>query len=128
MSQGIPLSQVRIYLYSNCSSCKNAEHVLKDAGVEYDRRDIFKDRMTVAELEGLFVEIGKSPTEVLSRRSIPYRQLGLAERSPSDRELIELMSAHPGLVRRPIVIAPGTVQIGFNRTALESLARQYAQD
>ena len=60
----------------------------------------------MAELEGLFVEIGKSPTEAVSRRSIPYRQLGLAERSHQNAELIGLMSEHPGLLRRPIVIAP----------------------
>jgi Spx/MgsR family transcriptional regulator len=124
----IPMSRVRIYLYSNCSSCKNAEQVLSDAGVEYDRRDIFRERMTVPELEALFHEIGKSPTELLSRRSIPYRQLGIAERAPSDSELIELMTEHPGLLRRPIVIAAGEVQIGFNRAALESLAQRNAQD
>ena len=122
------MSRIRIYLYSNCSSCKNAEAVLRDAGVAYDRRDIFKERMTTAELDALFHDIGKTPTELLSRRSIPYRQLGLAERAPSDPELIGLMSEHPGLLRRPIIIAPGKVQIGFNRAALESLAQRYAQD
>jgi len=122
------MSRVRIYLYSNCSSCKNAEQVLSDAGVKYDRRDIFKDRMTVPELEALFGEIGKTPTELLSRRSIPYRQLGLAEAARSDSELTVLMSEYPGLLRRPIIIAPDEVQIGFNRTALESLALRNAQD
>jgi regulatory protein spx len=122
------MSRVRVYLYSNCSSCKNAEQVLSDAGVQYDRRDIFKDRMTEAELDGLFREIGRTPTELLSRRSIPYRQLGLAERVPTDPELIGLMSEHPGLLRRPIIVAPDALQIGFNRTALELMAQRFAQD
>jgi regulatory protein spx len=122
------MSQIRVYLYSNCSSCKNAEQVLQDAGVRFDRRDIFRERMTVAELEELFRDVNKTPTELISRRSIPYRQLGLAERMPTDQELIRLMSEHPGLLRRPIIIAPDEVQIGFNRTALVSLAQRYAQD
>ena len=122
------MSRIRAYLYSNCSSCKNAEQLLSDAGVKYDRRDIFKERMTTAEFDALFGDTGRTPTELLSRRSIPYRQLGLAERALSDTELIELMSEHPGLLRRPIIVAPDEVQIGFNRAALGSLAQRYAQD
>jgi Spx/MgsR family transcriptional regulator len=121
------MAQVRIYLYGNCSSCKNAEQVLKGDGVDFDRRDIFKDRLSVAEVSALLDEIGKRPGEVVSRRSIPYRELGLGDRDVSDTELMALMSEHPGLLRRPIVVAPDEVQVGFNRTALESLARRYAQ-
>jgi Spx/MgsR family transcriptional regulator len=121
------MAQIRIYLYGNCSSCKNAEQVLKAAGVDYDRRDIFKDRLSVDEVNELLQEIGKRPGEVLSRRSIPYRELGLASRDVPDDELTAMMSEHPGLLRRPIVVAPGDVQVGFNRTALDALARQHAQ-
>jgi regulatory protein spx len=64
---------------------------------------------------------------VLSRRSIPYRELGLGDREVSDAALITLMSEHPGLLRRPIIVAPDDIQVGFNRSTLESLARRYAQ-
>jgi Spx/MgsR family transcriptional regulator len=121
------MAQIRIYLYGNCSSCKNAEQLLKETGVDYDRRDIFRDRLSTAEVNDLLREIGKRPEEVVSRRSIPYRELGLGDRAVADDELVELMSEHPGLLRRPIIVAPGEVQIGFNRTALESLARQHAR-
>ena len=121
------MAQIRIYLYGNCSSCKNAEQVLKDAGVDYERRDIFRDRLSIAEVNDLLQEIGKRPDEVLSRRSIPFRELGLANREVPDDELTAMMSEHPGLLRRPIVVAPGDVQLGFNRTALKALARQVAQ-
>jgi Spx/MgsR family transcriptional regulator len=121
------MAQIRIYLYGNCSSCKNAEKLLKETGVDYDRRDIFRDRLSTAEVNDLLREIGKRPEEVVSRRSIPYRELGLGDRAVADDELVELMSEHPGLLRRPIIVAPGEVQIGVNRTALGSLARQHAR-
>jgi regulatory protein spx len=121
------MSQVKIYLYGNCSSCKDAESVLKSSGVVYERRDIFRDQLTVGELKDLFSEIKLRPSEVLSRRSIPYRELALASREISEDELIDLMSNYPGLLRRPIIVAPGTVQIGFKRSALESLAQNYGQ-
>ena len=121
------MSQVKIYLYGNCSSCKDAETVLKSSGVGYERRDIFRNQLTVEELKGLFSEIKLRPSEVLSRRSIPYRELGLASRETSEDKLIDLMSRYPGLLRRPIIVAPGSVQIGFKRSSLESLAQNHGQ-
>ena len=120
------MSRIQVYLYSNCSSCKNAEQVLKSAGVDYDRRDIFSERLTVEELRSLFGQIGRNPSELLSRRSNPYRQLDLAHRDLSESELVSLMALHPGLLRRPVVIAPDDVLIGFYRPALESLAQRWA--
>lgn len=119
------MSQVRIYLYRNCSSCRNAETILKDAGIDYEWHDIFKDRLGVDELKSLLREIGKQPVEILSRRSIPFRELGLANRSLSDDEIIRLMAEHPALLKRPIIISPGAVHVGFSRSALETVAQQY---
>ena len=121
------MSRMRVYLYSNCSSCRQAEQVLRSAGVDYERRDIFSERLSAGELRDLFQELGMEPPELLSKRSTSYRQLKLAEQEPSDDALVQMMSEFPGLLRRPIIIAPDEVQIGFNRTALESMARRHAQ-
>ena len=112
---------IRIYLYSNCSSCRTAESILKDSGIAYDRRDIFREKLNAEEIQVLLGEIGKSAFDILSRRSIPYRQLDLANRSIGEAELIELMSEYPGLLKRPIIVAGETSQVGFNRTALQAL-------
>ena len=116
------MSQVRLYLYSNCSSCKNAERLLSDHNVDVLARDLFRDKLSVPELCTLFAEIGKSPREMLSRRSVPYRQMRLEESNPDDEEILELMATSPALIRRPIVVAPDSVQVGFNRTELEKVA------
>ena len=38
-SIGVPME---IYLYTSCTSCRNAEHVLRASGMPYQRRDFFK--------------------------------------------------------------------------------------
>ena len=101
--------------------------MLHEAGVNYQRRDLFKEPLSVDELRDLFREMGMRPAEVVSTRSVPYRTMGLATRHLDDEQLLTLMSAHPGLIRRPIVTARDDGQIGFNRSALEALARQYGQ-
>jgi arsenate reductase-like glutaredoxin family protein len=64
---------------------------------------------------------GLTPSEVLSKRSRPYKSLGLAERQPSDDELLDLMVQEPTLLRRPLILSPGGVSVGFNQKELQEL-------
>jgi Spx/MgsR family transcriptional regulator len=115
------VADARIYLYSNCTSCKKAEAALLDGGVTLDRRDIFKEKLQPNEIRGVLNDIGKTAHEVMSTRSIPYRELDLANRVVSEDELVDLMSQHPGLLKRPIIIGGGTSLVGFNKGAVEGL-------
>ena len=109
-----------LYMYARCSTCRTADQMLGDSGIAYGKRDIFADPLTAAELSDLFSRIGRTASEMLSRRSIPFRELRLAERDLSDQELLDLMADHPALIRRPIVLIGGTAQVGLNKKNLES--------
>jgi Spx/MgsR family transcriptional regulator len=115
------MTQVDLYLYSQCSSCRNAVSVLAERGASVAKRDLFKERLSPAEIVALFDRIGKTPHEMLSSRSRPYQQLGLAQRTLTDGAIVELMAEHPALIRRPIVVAGGQGHVGFNRAAIERL-------
>lgn len=112
---------IRIYLYSKCSTCRDAEKLLLESGKAIERRDIFRNPLSATEISELLHETGTTPGEILSSRSISYRQLGLAGMSPTDEQLVDLMANYPGLIRRPIIIMGDSVQIGFNREALIAL-------
>jgi Spx/MgsR family transcriptional regulator len=109
------------YGYDNCTSCKNAEGMLKDAGVSYAKREYFKQRFTVEELRALFARAGVTPREMLSLRSRPYKHLGLADRELTEDAILELMAEYPALIRRPLLISGDEVQVGFNREKLGSM-------
>jgi arsenate reductase len=121
------MSQVTLYMYANCSSCRNAEQILRASNVELETREFFKDRFTTVELRTLFQHIGTTPQAMLSRRSIPFRELGLATKDLGDEQLLDLMTDHPALIRRPIIITPDGSQIGFNRASVEQLAKEYGR-
>jgi arsenate reductase (glutaredoxin) len=95
--------------------------LLAEKGQDFERRDYFKDPFTEAELRELFTSVGLSPAEVLSKRSTVYKELGLADRSVSEDELLTLMVEHPTLIRRPIVVKDGQAVIGFNKGKIEGL-------
>lgn len=95
--------------------------MLADHGIDYERRDYFKDEFTVEELRTLLDEIGLRPSDVLSKRSRAYKELNLAEREVSEDELLKLMTQHPTLLRRPIVVKDGQAVVGFNKEKIETL-------
>lgn len=95
--------------------------MLTDSGLEYERREYFKDRFTAAELRQLLETQNLTVADIISTRSTPYKEHDLANRQLTDDEIIDLMVEDPRLLRRPIVIADGQVLIGHNAPKLEAL-------
>lgn len=74
-------------------------------------------------MAGLLARAGLTPHDALSKRSRAYKELGLAERTVSDDELLDLMIAEPTLLRRPLVIGEKGSTVGFNRGRMEELTQ-----
>lgn len=113
---------MEIFVHPTCTSCRKAETLLRAQGVEFARRDYFKNRFTEAELRDVLARAGLTAHDVLSTRAKAYKALGLNERTVTEDELIQLMVAEPTLIRRPLVIGRGGTAIGFNERRLTELA------
>jgi arsenate reductase len=72
--------------------------------VPFRRVDITKTPPTVELLRELCDAMGVSPREILRMKDPAYAELGLDSGRHDDEELLELMSKHPGLIQRPIVV------------------------
>ena len=82
---------------------RKAVALLKDEGVEFSFRDYEKEPLSVAEIEALLKKMKVSAADVLRKNDKAYKELGLTG-NESDRVLAKHMSAHPGLLNRPIGI------------------------
>lgn len=82
-------------------------------------RDFFKDPFTIEELSELLR--GLDQAEFLSARAQKYKELDLANRKLSRKQLIDLIVKEPTLLRRPIVVAGDRMVIGLDRPALEAI-------
>lgn len=54
---------------------------------------------------------------LLSTRTAQYKALELDRREVSEAELVELMAKEPRLLRRPLLVADGSVIVGYDREA-----------
>jgi Spx/MgsR family transcriptional regulator len=120
------MNQIEFFYYANCTSCKKADAFLRAEGISATRRDFFKHRLSVSELNALFERAGVTVRDVLSTRSRPYQDLKLAEQELSDAQIVELMAEYPQLLRRPLLLAPSGTVIGFNQGAYEALPASLA--
>ena len=109
------LAKVMQFLHKpDCPTCRKARNIMKKRGYRLKPRDIWKDRLTAAELEKLIGH--RDHTEFLNTKSKMYKQKRMKEEPPSRREAIGLMAKEPSLIRRPIIVAGGRVVVAFDES------------
>ncbi len=66
--------------------------------------------LSVAELESLIGQRDYLP--FLNSRNELYREMGMKENPPTRAEALRLMSQHPNLIKRPILVDGNKVSVG----------------
>lgn len=99
---------------SNCDTVKKARAWLETRDVPYAFHDFKKLGVPADRLEGWVQAVGWE--SLFNRRGTTFRGLMEAEKADLDRaKAMELMSAHPSLIKRPVVTAnDGRVTVGFS--------------
>ena len=97
------MSKLTIYQKPTCSTCRQAVQLLKESGKPFTTVNYYEQSFTKSQLRALLKKAGLSPRDILRKKEDIYKELGLAKKSLSDDELIDLMITHPDLIQRPIV-------------------------
>ena len=90
-------------------------------GVEFESRDLDKERLNEAELEELIGD--RDYKEFLNTRNELYRTRKMKERPPSRAEAIKLMAKEPNLIRRPVVLRGSQVVLGFDEEVYRKIIK-----
>ncbi|WP_342375467.1 Spx/MgsR family RNA polymerase-binding regulatory protein [Myxococcus stipitatus] len=113
-------TDVLVLSYSGCSTCKKALKWLEAKGVAHTVRPIVDTPPTVAELEQWIPRSGVSVRKWLNTSGQSYRAMGKAKVDvASEAELRAWLAADGKLVKRPVVVTPTTVLVGFQPEAWE---------
>jgi len=107
-----------LWMKSSCTTCRNAKAKLAELGIEVEVRDYYRKPLAAAELEGL---LPTDPAPMLGTKSPRYKELGLKGRQLTKAEVIALMVQDNNLLKRPILVHPKGVIIGFDSVAYEKL-------
>lgn len=97
------MAKITIYHKPTCSTCREAIRLLKDSGESFTAINYYEQPFDKKQLKALLDKAGLSPRDVLRTKEDVYKELGLAQKTLTDDELIELMVKHPDLIQRPLV-------------------------
>jgi len=109
-----------LYGIKNCDTVKKARRWLEENNVEYQFHDFRSDGLESKTVAQWLEVIGKDT--LINRRSTTWKQLSDAERQQADgNDAAALLVAHPTLIKRPVLAAGKTLQVGFNPSQYASL-------
>lgn len=101
--------------YPRCSTCRKAARWLAEQGVEVAARDIVADRPAEDELRKWIGASGLPVRKFFNTSGLLYKELGLKGKleGMSEAEMIALLAADGKMVRRPVLVLPDRVLVGF---------------
>jgi len=102
---------MKFYQKPTCSTCRKAKKWLQEENVKVQEIDL-NQGLSETDLDTL---IGKRDyLKFLNFRNELYRERKMKTNPPSRAEAIQLMSQHPNLIRRPILVQGSKIALGFD--------------
>jgi len=96
----------------NCDTVKRARAWLDAAGVAHEFHDFKAKGIDVATLSGWVSALGWET--LLNRAGTTFRGLPDADKAGIDAgKAIALMTAQPSMIKRPVLVGPGVLRVGF---------------
>lgn len=105
---------IKLYISPSCTSCRKAKAWLKEAGLDFQERNIFSEPLTRNEIKEILSLTETGTEEIISTRSKVYEKLDCDLDDLSFNELVALIEENPGLLRRPIMTDGKRLQVGYN--------------
>jgi arsenate reductase len=107
-----------VLAYSGCQTCKKALRWLEQHGIEADVRPVVDAPPTAMELAEWIPRSGKPIRKWLNTSGQSYRKIGKKQVDAAKDEEIMLWLTQDGkLVKRPVLVTPERVIVGFDEAA-----------
>ncbi|MBA3022939.1 MAG: arsenate reductase (glutaredoxin) [Sideroxydans sp.] len=104
---------VSMYYNPKCSKCRATLALLQEKGIEPELIHYLEVAPTAAMLAGVLVKLGKGAKDVIRFNEDDAKALGISPADDrSDAEWLNIISANPKLLERPIVINGDRAAIG----------------
>lgn len=102
---------MKFYQKPTCSTCRKAKKWLQEQGVKVQEVDL-NQGLSETDLDALIGQ--RDYLKFLNFRNELYRERKMKINPPSRAEAIKLMSKHPNLIRRPILVQGSKIALGFD--------------
>lgn len=106
--------------YSGCGTCKKALRWFAERGIAVDVRPIVDEPPTPEELGQWIARSERPVRKWLNTSGQSFRAIGKAKvDAAADAEIVRWLARDGKLVKRPVVVTPKRVLVGFDEGAYE---------
>jgi arsenate reductase (glutaredoxin) len=92
-----------IYYNAQCSKCREAVGILEENNCKFTIREYLKKPPTKKELRELLAKIGCKPIDIVRKKESLFIKK-FQKKKFEDEEWIQILTEHPELIERPIII------------------------
>lgn len=113
---------LKIYGIKNCSTMKKAFDLLNELGLAYEFHDYKKQAIDAATVKTWLD--AKGAEIILNKKGTTWRKLSEAEQQAalaSEAHLIEALTAHSSMIKRPVLETEQGLLVGFDEAAYRNL-------
>jgi arsenate reductase (glutaredoxin) len=113
-SDGVCIPSTALYHNPKCSKSRATLALLEENNIEATTVLYLEENETpnAVSLAELIKMLGTTPRDLMRKGENVYTELGLADETLTDQQLIDAMVAHPILIERPICVHNGKAAIG----------------
>jgi arsenate reductase len=118
---------IKIYEYSNCSTCKNALKFLDRKGAKYQKFPIVDQPPSASELKkmlGFLKADGETFKKLFNTSGVQYRELKIADQikdGMTETQALALLSKNGKLIKRPFLLTATAGTVGFKEEIWKKL-------
>ena len=102
----------KIYHNTRCSKSRATVAILEQNDVDFEVVNYLVEPPSEIEIKDILKDLGISARELMRKGETKFKELGLSDKSLSEKELISAMLEFPILIERPIVRTEKGVAIG----------------
>lgn len=113
----------KCYHLATCSTCQSILKETALASKGYELQDIKTAKITSAQLDEM-KDLAGSYEALFSRRAIKYKELGLKDKSLSEKDYRQFILDEYTFLKRPVTIKNGKIFIGNDKKTIEALKKE----
>lgn len=103
---------VRIYHNPRCSKSRQTLALIEESGIQPEIIRYLDTPPNADELRAIIDALGVSVRDIIRVKESEYKEQGLDDPSLSDDQIIRILTEHPRLIERPIVVKGNKAAIG----------------
>lgn len=111
---------ITIYHNPRCKKSREGLEILEKSGEEFQIKEYLKEQLSGNEIKELLEKLQIAPIQLVRQNESVWKE-NYKGKDLSDEELVRILSEHPKLLERPIVVKNHTAVIGRPPSNIEKL-------